>query len=158
MIEPKRVSITNKSEPECLFQPSAAGSGPLLEQRRVKVGPTHPQYMAKPTRRELSEEPINIRREPLRTSNKPDSRRRVVQRRDDISTKGAQMQVSNDELMKMTADEDGDNDTPRRLSDDDEGASTTNLGHQQSAPKVRMVIQDVSSMKFRLHHCTLQGL
>lgn len=113
--------MTNKSEPERLLKPTA-GSGQLPEQRRVKVGPIHPRYMAKRTRRELSEEPINIRREPLRTSNKPDSRRRVVQRRDDTPTKGAQMQVSDDDLPPMTADEDDDNDTPRRLSDDDEGS------------------------------------
>lgn len=80
--------------------------------------------MAKSTRRQVSEEPINIRREPLRTSNKPDARRRVVRRRDDTPTKGTTIQVSDDELPPMTADEDDDdNNTPRRLSDDDDEGS-----------------------------------
>ena len=83
--------------------------------------------MAKSTRQEVSEEPINIRREPLRTSNKPDGRRRVARRRDDTPTKEIQMHASDDEqeereeLPPVTADEeDDDHDTFRRLSDDDE--------------------------------------
>ena len=67
------------------------------------------------------------------------------------------MQVSDDELPPMTTDEDDDNDTARRLSDDDEGSIDDEPGRQRSAPKVRMVIQDALSLKFRLYYCTLQG-
>ena len=88
---------------------------------------TIPRYMAKSTRQELREEPINTRREPLRTSNKPDARRRVARRRDDTPTKEIPIQASDDEqeereeLPPVTADEDDDdNDTSRRLEDDDE--------------------------------------
>ena len=80
--------------------------------------------MAKSTRQEISEEPINIRRAPLRTSNKPDGRRRVTRRRDDTPTKEIPLQASDDEqeereeLPPVTADEDdADNDTSRRPSD-----------------------------------------
>jgi len=70
---------------------------------------------------------MDIMREPLRTSNKPDARRRVARRRDATPTKEIQSQASDDEqeereeLPPVTADEDDeDNDTTRRLSDDDE--------------------------------------
>ena len=79
---------------------------------------------------------MDIRREPLRTSNKPDARRRVARRvarrQDDTPTKESQLQASDDEqdeveeLPPVTADEDEDNDTIRRLSDDDDNDDDDN--------------------------------
>ena len=40
--------------------------------------------------------------------------------------------MSDDELPPMTADEDDDNDTPRRLSDDDEGSIDDEPGRSAS--------------------------
>ena len=120
----KRVPTTNKLGPESPLKLMAVGRGELPETKDGQSWThTHLGNMAKSTRREVSEEPINIRREPLRTSNKPEARRRVVRRRDSTPTKGTQMQVSDDDLPPMTTEEDDDdNDTPRRLSDDEEGS------------------------------------
>jgi hypothetical protein len=83
--------------------------------------------MAKSTRQEVSEVSMDIMREPLRTSNNPDARRRVGRRRDHTPTKKTQLQVSDDEQEEreefppVTADEDDEDDgTTRGLSDDDD--------------------------------------
>ena len=107
-------------------QMSTAGSS-VGNKEQASWRHTIPRNMAKSTRQEAREGDINIRREPLRTSNKPDGRRRVARRRDDTPTKEIQMQASDDEqeaqeeLPPVTADEgDDDNDASRGLSDDDE--------------------------------------
>jgi hypothetical protein len=112
----------------------------MANKGRQKLDPACPRDGAKSTRQEVSGEPRDTMREPLRMSNKPDGRRRVARRGDDEETP---IELSDDEqeireeLSPMTADEDEDeNETPKRLSDNEEG-SDDEYGPGTSAKRAR---------------------